>query len=64
MCKPPKKLKDLLGRIQDNALSPLGFDQKIYTELRIVYARYKGIGMFGLNISCNAKLAPVAHTPG
>ena len=52
VCTPPKKLEDLLERIQHNALSPLGFNQKIYTELRTVHAQYQGMGMFDLNNSC------------
>ena len=52
VCAPPKDLEDLLGRIQHNALSPLGFNQKIYIELQTAHARYQGMGMFDLNNSC------------
>ena len=33
MCIPPKTLEDLMSKIQHTALSPLGFNQKIYTKL-------------------------------
>ena len=41
MCIPPK-----------THLSPLGFNQKIYTELQTAHTRYQGMGMFDLNNSC------------
>ena len=52
MCAPPKKLEDFLERIQHNALSLPGFNQKIYTKLRTALAWYQGMGMFELNNSC------------
>ena len=52
MCIPPKTLDDLMSTIQHSALSPLGFNQKIYKELRTAHARYQGMGMFDLNNSC------------
>ena len=52
MRAPPKTLEDLLGKIQHDALSPLGFNQKIYTELRTAHAKYQDTGMFDLNNSC------------
>merc|ERR1712051_452618 len=52
LCAKPKTLDKLMSRIQHEALSPLGFDQKIYKELRTIHAMYQGIGMFDLNNSC------------
>jgi hypothetical protein len=52
VCAPPKDLDELCGKIHHEALSPLGFNQKIYTELRTAHARYQGMGMFDLNNSC------------
>ena len=52
MCVPPKTLEDLLSMIQHKGLSPLGLNQKIYTELRTAHAKYQGMSMFDLNNSC------------
>ena len=52
MCTPPKTLEGLMSKIQHTDLSPLGFNQKIYTELETAHARYQGMGMFDLDNSC------------
>ena len=49
---PPKTLDNLMSTIQHSALSPLGFNQKIYKELRTAHTRYQGMGMFDLNNTC------------
>ena len=36
LCAKPKTLDKLMSRIQHEALSPLGFNQKIYKELRTI----------------------------
>ena len=52
MCIPSKNLDDLMSSIKHSVLSPLGFNQKIYKELRTAHARYQGMVMFDLNNSC------------
>ena len=49
---PHRTLEDLMSKIQHTNLSPLGFNQKIYTELCTAHTKYQGIGMFDLNNSC------------